>query len=796
LLLEDASMIHRLTRLPMRWLFYIDVGKLPPTQALGQLRRMKNEFTKQKFINERGSLDLRTSPLASDENLFLPVVDGKRTTEVELMATPEWQVMDDVNYFRDKMFTALKIPKAYLSADEPTRARVLCLSGNTSVPLLDGRKLTIKNIVESIKKKEEMFVYSCNEKGMITHGKILDAVMTRPQANTWEIVLDNGERVRGTPDHPIMMRDGSYKKIEDITVGESVMPFETRISKFSAGDKLDGYEKVRNPGNNTEEYTHTIIARERLLRETGEEIHFKNAGLVIHHSDFNKRNNNPTNLEALEKDTHFKLHSELCKKTLHTPLASAKREKALYAWRHCERLQIICRANLDKARGENGGQRAWCKSEEHRGLKSEQMKKQWADPNSKMRDKIKSKEFKDFMSAEMKRRIQEGIVCVRGEANNRYRKDASYNTLEHLANSGFCKTLREFSAKTGYSVCLITRVLRQQGFSSYRSFADLHVQGGFKGVKKGERMYTLDDLIKFMQSYRSVNRTKFSALIGCSAFTVHRILSEGGLSWGAFLKKYGNPPKVKCLVGNHKVVAINKNVSVEDCYDLRIDSTDNFAISAGTFVHNSLEDVRFARGVMRVQRELKNGMKRICKVHLAALGIDPEKVHFDIFMTVPSWAYELSQIEVKSARAEFAEKVSPYLSEKAIMRLVFGYSDDEIDALRKEKAEEQREAGESGLTPPEKGKGKGTSKTEGSSIMDLPGLNRVAPENEEKIEKNLHIIKEQVGEILDSNKDLAKRIRRSQDFMQDIKSATMFKSSSGRTKVIKSFGMGENRHQG
>jgi hypothetical protein len=236
---------------------------------------------------------------------------------------------------------------------------------------------------------------------------------------------------------------------------------------------------------------------------------------------------------------------------------------------------------------------------------------------------------------------------------------------------------------------------------------------------------------------------------------------------------------------------------VEDCYDLRIDSTDNFAISAGTFVHNSLEDVRFARGVMRVQREIKNGMKRICKVHLAALGIDPEKVNFDIFMTVPSWAYELSQIEVKTARAEFAEKVAPYLSEKATMRLVFGYSDDEIDALRKEKAEEQREAGESGLTPSEKGaKGKGAPKTERASIMDFPGINYGSLKNEEKMEKDMHIIKEQVGEILDSNKDLAKRIRRSQDFMQDIKAATMFKSSSGRTKVIKSFGMGENRHQG
>ena len=51
LLLEDAALIYRLTRTPTRWIFYIDVGKLPPTQALGQIRNIKQEFTKNKFVN-------------------------------------------------------------------------------------------------------------------------------------------------------------------------------------------------------------------------------------------------------------------------------------------------------------------------------------------------------------------------------------------------------------------------------------------------------------------------------------------------------------------------------------------------------------------------------------------------------------------------------------------------------------------------------------------------------------------------------------------------------------------------
>jgi hypothetical protein len=55
---------------------------------------------------------------SADEDFFLPVRKGNKGTEVEVLAGPEGQQIDDVNYFKDKLIASLKMPKSYLGADD------------------------------------------------------------------------------------------------------------------------------------------------------------------------------------------------------------------------------------------------------------------------------------------------------------------------------------------------------------------------------------------------------------------------------------------------------------------------------------------------------------------------------------------------------------------------------------------------------------------------------------------------------------------------------------------------------
>lgn len=125
-LLEDAALIYRLQRAPERFAFYIDVGDLPPQEALAYVNRVRQQFKKQKWVNPTtGRVDLKMNPLSADEDFFVPSRKGSDSARIETLGAPQWQAMDDIEYFRDKMFAAIKVPKAYLGQEQGVARAVL-----------------------------------------------------------------------------------------------------------------------------------------------------------------------------------------------------------------------------------------------------------------------------------------------------------------------------------------------------------------------------------------------------------------------------------------------------------------------------------------------------------------------------------------------------------------------------------------------------------------------------------------------------------------------------------------------
>lgn len=126
MLLEDAAMIYRLQRAPERYAFYVDVGDLPPREALAWVNKVRQQFKKKKFVNpSTGKLDVKYDPWAVDDDFFIPVRKGTESTRIEVVGSPSWQHMDDIEYFRDKLFAAIKVPKAYLGQEEGVARAVL-----------------------------------------------------------------------------------------------------------------------------------------------------------------------------------------------------------------------------------------------------------------------------------------------------------------------------------------------------------------------------------------------------------------------------------------------------------------------------------------------------------------------------------------------------------------------------------------------------------------------------------------------------------------------------------------------
>ena len=117
-LLEDAMMAYRIVRSPERRAFYIDVGNIPPQDVEQYMQKVMTTMKRNQVVDaQTGRVDLRYNPLSVEEDYFIPV-RGQSSTKIEPIAGGKYTGdIDDVKYLRDKLFSALKIPAAYISSD-------------------------------------------------------------------------------------------------------------------------------------------------------------------------------------------------------------------------------------------------------------------------------------------------------------------------------------------------------------------------------------------------------------------------------------------------------------------------------------------------------------------------------------------------------------------------------------------------------------------------------------------------------------------------------------------------------
>ena len=119
MLMEDAMMIHRIMRAPEKRVFKIDIGNIPPTEVDNYMQRIINKMKKTPFIDKNtGDYNLKYNIQNLTEDFFLPVRGGDSGTSIENLAGLDYAATEDIDYLKNKLFAALRVPKAYLSYDE------------------------------------------------------------------------------------------------------------------------------------------------------------------------------------------------------------------------------------------------------------------------------------------------------------------------------------------------------------------------------------------------------------------------------------------------------------------------------------------------------------------------------------------------------------------------------------------------------------------------------------------------------------------------------------------------------
>jgi hypothetical protein len=91
------------------------VGNIPTNEIDNYIQRIINKSKKAPIINaDTGEYNLKYNIQNLMEDFYLPVRGSDSGTEISNLDGLEYAPIDDINYLKDKMFAALKIPKQHL----------------------------------------------------------------------------------------------------------------------------------------------------------------------------------------------------------------------------------------------------------------------------------------------------------------------------------------------------------------------------------------------------------------------------------------------------------------------------------------------------------------------------------------------------------------------------------------------------------------------------------------------------------------------------------------------------------
>jgi len=94
--------------------FIINVGNIPPNEVEQFMQKTINQMKKTPYVDpQTGQYNLRFNMQNMMEDFYIPVRGGDTSTKIDTTPGLTYDGIQDVEYLRDKMFAALKVPKAY-----------------------------------------------------------------------------------------------------------------------------------------------------------------------------------------------------------------------------------------------------------------------------------------------------------------------------------------------------------------------------------------------------------------------------------------------------------------------------------------------------------------------------------------------------------------------------------------------------------------------------------------------------------------------------------------------------------
>ena len=118
-LMEDAMLVHRISRAPEKRIFYINIGSIPPNEVEPFMQKTISSLKRTPYVDPKtGQYNLKYNMQNMLEDFYIPVRGNDAATKIDTTPGLQYDGITDVEYLRDKLFAALKIPKAFLGYEK------------------------------------------------------------------------------------------------------------------------------------------------------------------------------------------------------------------------------------------------------------------------------------------------------------------------------------------------------------------------------------------------------------------------------------------------------------------------------------------------------------------------------------------------------------------------------------------------------------------------------------------------------------------------------------------------------
>ena len=483
---------------------------------------------------------------------------------------------------RSKLTLTAKVNKAINKGDLliGCTCEAFCLHEDTKIKLLNNEVKSVKDLKSDFDQGKKIRVYSTDKHGNFKPGVVNNIWVSGHVKKMVEVTLDNDRKILTTPEHGYMLRDGSYCQAQNLILETSLMPLYFSDYRGYEKVKLNHTEGIRN---NKFVTTYGVVAREffkkeydkkyKELVETGIEDF-----LVVHHKDFNKKNNYEDNLEWMGKLEHLLFHANLIgENRKNVTEGNARYNKDPKNKEAISKRGRKAAAASIAARKEAGtyeeflvrlveGAKKYLNSPEGKNKFSSQMKKTWKENREHMLNQlhklVENPRFRKIQSISMKNKITKLMrdPKFKKATDDRLRDiNLNHNIMNYpdkrlLVGVGHImsiakETFSKFSKMT-YPYYLKVLNTKQKKFKWQRYFSDF------------ERLQYW-----FVEVYSNKN--------------VNRIRKFKKLEMVEEIKSFA--------FNNHKIksVRIINFKTEQPVYDISVEKYNNFYVNSGVVLHNS-----------------------------------------------------------------------------------------------------------------------------------------------------------------------------------------------------------------